>query len=144
MRKSFRIAPQETRAALIALIAGLCKFVDAKRTITTDEDLIFTVETILEGYPALTLEELRLIVDGMKRGQYGKFYERLKLPEIEAAIQQYEGTTKAQVLERLHVHKTVERGASNPEKITFQPQTLADVRRKQWFEKFKPTTNVNE
>tara|TARA_R100000353_G_scaffold165731_1_gene126959 strand:- start:28 stop:462 length:435 start_codon:yes stop_codon:yes gene_type:complete len=144
MRKSFRIAPQETRAALIALIAGLCKFVDAKRTITTDEDLIFTVETILEGYPALTLEELRLIVDGMKRGQYGKFYERLKLPEIEAAIQQYEGTTKAQVLERLHVHKTVERGASNPEKITFQPQTLADVRRKQWFEKFKPTTTQSE
>ena len=69
------------------MIAGLCRFVDAKRTITTDEDLIFTVESVIENYPALTLEEFRLIVDGMKRGQYGKYYERLKLPEIENAIQ---------------------------------------------------------
>ena len=54
--------------ALVKLVAGLCRFVDAKRTITTDEDLIFCVESIIENYPALTLEEFRLIVDGMKRG----------------------------------------------------------------------------
>lgn len=140
VRKALRIAPQETRAALVGLVGSLCRFIDAKRTITTDEDLIFTVEAILEGYPALTLEELRLIVDGMKRGQYGKFYERLKLPEIEAAIQQYEGTTKAEVLERIHVHKVVERGTDDVSKIKCEPQTIADVRRKQWFEKFKRTT----
>lgn len=132
--------PQETRLALVTLVGGLCRFIDAKRTITTDEDLIFTVETVLEKYPALTLEEFRLIVDGMKRGEYGKYYERLKLPEIEAAIQQYEGTTKADVLERKHVYKEVTRGAEDVSKITWQPETLADLKRRRWFERFKPTT----
>lgn len=140
VRKAMRVAPQETRLTLVTLIGGLCQFIDAKRTITTDTDLIFTVEAILEGYPALTLEELRLIVDGMKRGHYGKYYERLKLPEIEAAIQQYESTTKAEVLERIHTYKHVERGTDDPDKIKFEPQSMADLKRKRWFERFKPTT----
>jgi len=144
VRKALKIDPVNTRLAILNLIGGLCRFVDAKRTITTDEDLIFTVEALIEGYPALTLQELRLIIDGMKRGQYGKYYERLKLPEIEAAIQQYEGTTKAQVLERIHVYKDVTRGVDDVSRIKHEPQTLADVRRKEWFKKFYPTNGGRE
>lgn len=140
MRKSMRLAPQETRLALISLIAGLCRFVDAKRTITTDEDLIFTVEAIVDNYPALTLEEFRLIVDGMKRGQYGKFYERLKLAEIESAIQQYEGSTRAALLEQMNRQGTVERGVEDVSQIKYEPKTMQDVMRERWFKKFKPTT----
>lgn len=139
MRRAIRLAPQETRLTLVGLIAGLCSFIDAKRTLTTDEEIIFTVEAIIENYPALTLEEFRLIVDGMKRGQYGKYYERLKLAEIEAAIQQYEGTTRAPLLEQIHVYKDITRGVEDVSKIKHVSETMADLKRRRWFEKFKPT-----
>ena len=135
-----RLAPQETRLTLVTMIAGLCRFVDAKRTITTDEDLIFTVESVIENYPALTLEEFRLIVDGMKRGQYGKYYERLKLPEIENAIQTYEGRTRAPLLEDIIEQAIIGRGVEDVKQIEYKPQSMQDVMRARWFKKFKPTT----
>lgn len=144
VRKAMRIAPQETRLALVKLVAGLCSFIDAKRTITTDDDLIFTVETILDNYPALTLEEFRLIIDGMKRGHFGKYYERLKLPEIEDAIRHYEGHTRAPILERLNANPTITRGVDDVSKIKHEPQSMADLRRKAWFKKFLPTTTGKE
>ena len=134
IRSAAKTHPQEVRTVLLTMLGDLCRFIDAKRTLTTDEDLIFTVDAILEGYPALKLEELRLIIDGMKRGQYGKFYERLKLAEIEEAIKTYEGTIKAEVLEKLHQHKIVTRGVDDVSKINYEPQSMADVKRKRWQE----------
>jgi len=125
------------------MVGDLCKFIDAKRTLTTDEDLIFTVESILEGYPALKLEELRLIFEGMKKGNYGKFYERLKLAEIEEAIRKYEGTTKADVLEKIHQHKIITRGVDDVSKIKYEPQSMADLRRKK-FKEIYGNFKINE
>ena len=138
--EQIQAAAFEVRKALVHLIADLCRFVDAKRTITTTDDLTFTVETIIDNYPALTLEELRIICDKMKRGECGKFYERLKLPEIEAAIRDYEANERADVLENMHrEHRTGNR-VDDPAQIKYEPQTMADLRRKEWFAKFYPTT----
>ena len=90
IRKALRVQPKQTKQILCALVMDLCQFVDAKRTLTTDDDIIYTVEAIIQGYPILTIEEFRLICDRMKRGLYGKFYERLKLAEIEDAIKDIE------------------------------------------------------
>tara|TARA_R100001163_G_C5055794_1_gene192223 strand:+ start:529 stop:891 length:363 start_codon:yes stop_codon:yes gene_type:complete len=114
----------------------LCQFVDAKRTLTTDEDIIYTVEAIIEGYPILTIEEFRLICDRMKRGMYGKFYERLKLAEIEEAIRDYEGNQRARVLEEMHTYKSIERGLKEGQKVNYKPQSMADLKRKRFKEIF--------
>lgn len=134
IRTALREQPQQTRGALVNMIGDLCRFIDAKRTLTTDSDIAFTVETIIDKYPALKLEEFRLICDGLKRGEYGKFYERLKLAEIEEAIKQYEGSTKAEVLEKLHQHKEVMRGTQDGQKVSYEPQSMADVQRLRWNE----------
>lgn len=140
IRRAYRINPAATRAAVLNLVGGVCRFVDAKRTLSTEEDLIFCTEVILTKYPALKIEELRLIFDGVKRGEYGKYYERFKLAEIEDAIQTYEGTTRAALLEEAHTYKSVSRGVEDVKQIKHEPQSMADLRRKQWFEKFYPTT----
>jgi len=136
IRKAIKVLPQQTRMALITILGDLCQFVDAKRTLTTDDDLIYTVEAIIENYPILTLEEFRLICDKMKRGQYGKFYERLKLAEIEEAIKHYEGNHRAKVLEDMHTYKPIERGLKQGQKIKYEPQSMADLKRKRFKEKF--------
>ena len=134
VRKALRVQPQQTKQILCALVMDLCQFVDAKRTLTTDEDIIYTVEAIIEGYPILTIEEFRLICDSMKRGQYGKFYERLKLAEIEEAIRHYEGNQRAKVLEDMHTYKSIERGLAEGQKVNYQPQSMADLKRKRYKE----------
>ena len=136
VRKALRIQPKQTKQILCALVMDLCQFVDAKRTLTTDEDIIYTVEAIIEGYPILTIEEFRLICDRMKRGQYGKFYERLKLAEIEEAIRHYEGNQRAKVLEDMHTYKSIERGLKEGEKVNYEFQSMADLKRKRFKEKF--------
>ena len=136
VRKALRVQPQQTKQILCALVMDLCQFVDAKRTLTTDEDIIYTVEAIIEGYPILTIEEFRLICDRMKRGMYGKFYERLKLAEIEEAIRHYEGNQRAKVLEDMHRYKSIERGLAEGQKVKYQPQSMSDLKRKRFKELF--------
>ena len=136
VRKALRVQPKQTKQILCALVMDLCQFVDAKRTLTTDDDIIYTVEAIIEGYPILTIEEFRLICDRMKRGQYGKFYERLKLAEIEEAIRHYEGNQRAKVLEDLHTYKSIDRGLKEGQKVNYQPQSMADLKRKKFIEQY--------
>ncbi len=136
IRKSLRLQPVQTKQMLCAFVMDLCQFVDAKRTLTTDEDIIYTVEAIIEGYPILTIEEFRLICDRMKRGMYGKFYERLKLAEIEEAIRDYEGNQRAKVLEEMHTYKSIERGLKEGQKVKYEPQSMADLKRKRFKEIF--------
>ena len=136
VRKALRVQPKQTKQILCALVMDLCQFVDAKRTLTTDDDIIYTVEAIIEGYPILTIEEFRLICDRMKRGQYGKFYERLKLAEIEEAIRHYEGNQRAKVLEDLQTYKSIDRGLKEGQKVNYQPQSMADLKRKKFIEQY--------
>jgi hypothetical protein len=127
IRTALRIQPEVTRAMVIGMIKSVCDFVDAKKTLQVLDDFALCAETIFEGFPVLKLEEFRLICDRMKTGHYGKYYERLKVQEFRECIMKHE-EERVPILEQINRHVT--RGADDPNNITFVPQSMADLRRK--------------
>jgi len=99
--KANKTHPRELKTFLVIELGKLIKFIDAKKTIETDEDLIFTVESIISDFPALKLEEIVVVFQEMKQGKWGKFYERLKTPEILEIFRTFEGQ-RSELLERLY------------------------------------------
>lgn len=114
--------------AVVRAVAETVEFIDAKKTLSTPEQIIFTAEAILRNNPSTTLEELRLTLDGMKTGKYGKFYERLKTQEFLDCLNRNEAD-RAEILERINEERKVTRGADDPNNITYQPKTIEDLRR---------------
>lgn len=127
IRSALRVRPEETKAAILAMVKGVSDYVDAKKRLETASDYILTTEMILEVFPVFKLEELRLVCDRMKTGYYGGFYERLKAAEFRKCMEQHEAE-RAPLLEELNRHK--ERDEVDPTNITFQPQSMADLIRK--------------
>lgn len=131
-----RLQPAETTAALVAMVATTCKAVDAKRTLSTAEELTYCVDMILEQHPTLTLQELKLCCEGIINGTLTDFngkpvklYERLKVSEFLECFRYYEGGERTRMLE--HINRApVTRGADNPHLNQFQPQSMADLIRK--------------
>lgn len=72
-----------------------------KKTITTDEEMNFVCRTILEDFPALKVEEIKLCLDRIRKGEI-KLYERLKGAEIIEAFKEYEGSVRAPILEEIN------------------------------------------
>jgi len=78
---------------------------DMKKTITSDEEMGFVCRTILDDHPTLKVEELKLALDRIRKGEF-KLFERLKGPEILTAINEYQGLVRAPILEALHKTET--------------------------------------
>ena len=93
--------PEEVRAYVLKEVASLCKQMDMNKTINTDDELYFVCRTIVDDFPALKIEELRLAFDRIRKGHV-KLYERLKGPEILKALYDYEGDVRAPLLEDLN------------------------------------------
>lgn len=91
--------PQLARVELTRALKDLIEFVDANKTISTSDAFIATVEALITDFPAMTLEEYYFVFNGIKKGKYGKLYERLKLAEISDCIKKYEGEERARYLE---------------------------------------------
>lgn len=83
------------------MILDVITFVEAKKTLDKAEDIAFTAEGIIDAFPTLKLEELKLCTNRMKLGYYGKYYERLKAAEFIEAIQKHE-VERAEYLEQKH------------------------------------------
>jgi|DEB0MinimDraft_6_1074348.scaffolds.fasta_scaffold00094_26 hypothetical protein len=98
--------PQRTFAALSLLIADLVKTMDCNKTMDEDE-IIFAVQTLIDDYPVMKLEEWKHVCDNIKRGKYGKLYERLKLPELVDAFGKHE-EKRAEMMENMHRQKQKE------------------------------------
>jgi len=90
------------RGWVMAEVGRLCKELSAKTTISSDEELIFCVNSIFEEHPSLKLEEVRTCFDMVRKGKFGKLYERLKTPEILEFLRRYEGEIRVEILERHH------------------------------------------
>jgi hypothetical protein len=88
------------KAILINELSDLLKFVDANKTLSTAEEIEFTITSIIQDYPAMTVEEVILVFSRIKKGEYGKYYERFKTPEILEAIRLYESEDRADMLEK--------------------------------------------
>jgi len=101
MKKALKHNPEMVRAYVVKEIAALCKEMDMKKTINTDEEMGFVCRTILDDHPTLKVEELKLALDRIRKGEF-KVYERLKGPEILIAVSEYEAVVRAPILEDLH------------------------------------------
>lgn len=97
--EAVRLYPALSRGWIMAQVGQLCKDVDAKKTLSTDEELKFTCRAILSEHPTLKMEELVVCFDMIRMGKFGKLYERLKSAEILECLRQYEGEIRAQILE---------------------------------------------
>lgn len=97
--KAIRIHPEMCRGWIMAQVGKLCKDLDAKKTLSTDEELLFTCRAIIAEHPTLKLEEIAVCFDMIRMGKFGKLYERLKTAEILECLRQYEGDTRAEIME---------------------------------------------
>jgi hypothetical protein len=99
-------------ATLIAEFEKVIQFVDAKRTILSD-DMPFVVTQLLTDFYYLKFEEFLLVFDGIKKGTYGKYYERLKMAEVYDAFRQYE--VSDQRITVIEEHNRFMNGGVDPE-----------------------------
>ncbi len=76
---------------MTALLKSTLDYLDYTKTIRETEHIIEAVDYLIEWFPAMKIEEWRCIMMNFKTGKYGKQYERLMLPELVEAFQQFEG-----------------------------------------------------
>ena len=100
IQSALKVAPQAVRGWIVSEVGRLCKELDCKTTISSDSELKFCCRSIIEENPTLTLEEIRVCFDWIRKGKYGKLYERLKTPEILDCLSKYQGETRAEILEQ--------------------------------------------
>lgn len=118
---------------LIRELSDLLDFVDANKTLSTAEEIAFTVTAIIEDYPAMTVEEVILVFSRIKKGEYGKYYERFKTPEILEAIRLYESEDRAEMLEK-HNQRYKQEEMKKPEKEEIADSKTALDFLKMWKE----------
>lgn len=123
------------RGWVMAEVGRLCKELSAKTTISTDEELIFCVRSIFEEHPTLKLEEIRACFDMVRKGKFGKLYERLKTPEILDFLRRYEGEVRTEILERT-VHQ---QQVSNKQGMAAR---LGEAKIDKVLESIEPTTHA--
>jgi hypothetical protein len=126
IRHLMRTAPQWTISMLILELGKLVDFVDAKKTLKDSDQLLFTAESLVEDFPSMKLEEFVLVFNWIKKGKFGKMYERLKLAEIEEAIKTYEGEHRAQYLENRNNEQKHQGKEYDPTNILYKPTKLGD------------------
>jgi len=79
-----------TRAALIGMLTGCVKYVDATKTLTESEHIAMAVNELVELFPTFTLEDWRLCLHMMKKEHFGKYWERLKLAQFVDCFTKYD------------------------------------------------------
>lgn len=99
-----RFSPLAPAAILCHLIGDLCKFVNVEKNNMDDKQVDATVQLILDDYQCRNLkpEDFKVIFDGLKKGDYGKFYNRVDGQVIFDAIRAYIQRREAWVEENNH------------------------------------------
>jgi hypothetical protein len=100
IRTAMKESPAMIRGWVMAEVGRLCKEMSMKTTISSDEELIFCVRSIIEEHPTIKIEEIRACFDMIRKGKFGKLYERLKTPEILEFLRRYEGEVRCDIIER--------------------------------------------
>lgn len=137
IRELMRTAPKWTISMLILELGKLVDFVDAKKTLKDDDQLLFTAESLIEDFPTMKLEEFVLVFNWIKKGKFGKMYERLKLAEIQEAIRTYEGEYRAQHMENKNNEQKHDGKEYDPSNITYTPRRGGRVSELLTFEQRK-------
>ncbi len=116
-----------SRQVITKKLIEVITYVDANKTIKGDENIISTVLMILEHCKTYNIEEIIRVLENLKMGVYGKFYERLQGPEILDAIRQYEENERCDIFE---AHKNDEK-----QNINYDVMELPEFKKK--FEKYE-------
>lgn len=101
LRAAVKEAPQQVRGWLALQVTKLVRDIDAKKTISTNEEIEFVCRQILEDHPTIRMEEVVMAFERVRSGKF-KIYERLKAAEILTALREYEGSDRAEAMERHH------------------------------------------
>lgn len=75
--------------------------VDAGTTMQSQDEKQLAVDTLIELFPAFTVEEFNIVFKEIYQGVH-KLYNRLKLAELLEACRDYEERRARDILERLH------------------------------------------
>ena len=102
VRRALREDSFAVRSYLVSDLAFTLKVVSAGTTITETEELTYSVDSLVEEFPAMTLEGFALCFDRIRKGKAGNLYNRLKLPELIQVVRHFEGTEVAEYRERRH------------------------------------------
>ena len=100
IQKAIKVAPEIVRGWIVSEVGRMIKELNYKVTIQSDEELMFCCRSIIDEHPTLKLEEIRVCFDMIRKGKYGKMFERFKTPEILTCLSTYQGETRAEMLER--------------------------------------------
>jgi hypothetical protein len=100
MTNAIKAYPREARMWLLTEVAKLVKDIDANKTLSSDEEIRFCCRSIVADFPSLRVEEIRVAFDMIRKGEFGKLYERLKTGEILECLRRYEGEWRAEMLEQ--------------------------------------------
>lgn len=90
-----------THICLTALLKDAIDYLDYNKTFRNEDDYFEAVSYLINEFPAMKLEEWKIICLNLKAGKYGKMYERLKLPELVEIFQTFEGQ-RADMMKKIH------------------------------------------
>lgn len=112
-------APKLTKLWLVSEIGKVCKFIEANKTLKTEEELFFTCDELLNYCKSWRAEEFLIFFDSIKRGDFGKIYERLKTSEFLEFAKQYE-------VKRCDIHKKLRMQETHthtikPKEVVYKP-----------------------
>lgn len=125
VRSAMKEDPKTTFATLTALLMDAVAYLDMNKTLRNEDDFIHAVQHLLDEFPAMKLEEWKVIMDRLKSGIYGQMYERLKLPELVEIFKSYEGD-RAEMMER----QITERKNNEMKRLDHIP--ITDKQREMW------------
>ena len=113
-------APRLTKLWLVAEIGKVCKFIEANKTLKTEEELFFTCEELLNYCKSWKAEEFLIFFDSIKRGDFGKIYERLKTSEFLDFARKYE-EKRCDIFDKLRLQETHQQ-TTKPKEVVYLPQ----------------------
>jgi hypothetical protein len=119
--------PQETKLWLAAEIGKVCKFIEANKTLKTQEELFFTCTELLNYCKSWKAEQFLTFFDAIKRGEFGKIYERLKTAEFLEFAKSYE-LRICDIRERL-IRESQKTETKKPVEVVYKPEkrTSGDI-----------------
>lgn len=115
-------------------LLSMVNYIDAKKTIDTEEKARDCVDFILQEFEELTLEEILYVFQLIKKGKFGKLYERLTGMEILQFLREYSIEDRMDFIEHMNFNLKTKRdsvGEINEEfALKFYKKVLANVEEK--------------
>ena len=85
-----RLDAMQLKTLLYQQLMQLIEYMEATKTLSTTEQLQDCVDSIVHEFWWMKVEEIVVVFQMIKKGRFGKFYERLKEAEILECLRTYD------------------------------------------------------